>query len=65
MAVAEPAKLKRHRIGQRDKPGRRVHGAPLPVRDPGATQVRAPGEQIRALDDLEILRRVLAALHGL
>ncbi len=38
---------------------------PLPVRDPGATQVRAPGAQIRALDDLEILRRVLAALHGL
>ncbi len=37
----------------------------LPVRDPGASQVRALAEHIRALDDLEILRRVLAALRGL
>ena len=37
----------------------------LPVRDPGTSQARAPGGHIRALDDLETLRRVLAALHGL
>ncbi len=37
----------------------------LPVRDPGASQARALGGPIRALDDLETLRRVLAGLHGL
>ena len=37
----------------------------LPVRDPGTSQARAPGGHIRALDDLETLRRVLAALQGL
>jgi hypothetical protein len=36
---------------------------PLPVRNPGAAPVREAGEHVRALDDPDVLRRVLAGLR--
>ena len=74
MAVGEPARdsgardsgaSDLGRAGYLGHPDAAFAAPPLPVRDPGASQVRVLSEQIRALDDLEILRRVLAALRGL
>jgi hypothetical protein len=66
MAVGEPARDLAAGKSVSNFAGRgrnRAAGLPLPVRVPGAASGGEPAAQARALDDLEVLQRVLDGLR--